>query len=107
MWYLLRYLFQAAYPTYPMLCKTTYNVFVQGSPWRWPLQGRRTHSIPKYFHGKKKPCVHLQTEVTIKSRLRTYLIPIEVSVFRLGCHVEGWLREILASHHLRELPSIP
>ncbi len=35
--YLIKYLFQATYPTDPMLRKTTYNVFVQGSPWRWLL----------------------------------------------------------------------
>jgi hypothetical protein len=34
------------------------------------------------------------------------LVPIPVSVLRVGCQVEGWLREILASHQLRELPSI-
>ncbi len=29
-----------------------------------------------------------------------------VSILRVGCRVEEWLREILASHQLRELPSI-
>ncbi len=46
-------------------------------------------------------------EATIKSRLRTYLFPIKVSVFRVGCHVEGWLRELLTSHRPRKLPSFP
>jgi hypothetical protein len=48
----------------------------------------------------------LQTESTIKAKLRTYLVPVAVSVFKVGCCVEGQLRELLASHHLRELPSI-
>jgi len=39
--------------------------------------------------------------------LKTYLFPIAVSILRVGCQVEGWLRELLASHHLRELPSFP
>jgi hypothetical protein len=38
-----------------------------------------------------------------KSKLRTYLVPIAVSI----CQVEGWPRELLASHSLRELPSFP
>jgi hypothetical protein len=45
-------------------------------------------------------------EATIKSKLWTYLIPFAVSVLRVGCRVEGGLREILASHQLRELPPI-
>ncbi len=45
--------------------------------------------------------------MTIKSKLRTYLVPITVSVFRVGCRVEGRLRELLASHYPRELPSLP
>ncbi len=39
--------------------------------------------------------------------LRTYLVPIAVSILRVGCQVEGRLRELLASHCLRELPSFP
>ncbi len=47
------------------------------------------------------------TEVTnSKSKLRTYLVPIGVSIIKVGCCVEGRMREILASHHLRELLSI-
>jgi hypothetical protein len=49
----------------------------------------------------------LQKEATIKSKLRTYLVPIAVSMFRVGCRVKRWLRELIASHHLRELPSFP
>jgi hypothetical protein len=41
-----------------------------------------------------------------KSMLRTYLVPIAVSIFKVGCCIEGPVREILASHCLRELPSI-
>jgi hypothetical protein len=105
--HLLRCLFRAAYPTDPMLSKTTCNVFLRGSPWRWPTRGRRTHSIPKHLCKKKKPSVCLWKEATIKSKLRTYLVPIAVSVFRVGCRVEGWLRELIASHRPRELPSFP
>ncbi len=43
----------------------------------------------------------------IKSKLGTYLIPIVVSIIKVGCHVGGRMREILASCHLRELLSIP
>jgi hypothetical protein len=104
--YMLQCLFQAACLTDPVLCKTTYNVFVQGSPWRWPLQGRRTHSIPKRLHGRK-PSMHLRMESTNNAILRTYLVPITVSVFRVGCHMEGRLRELLTSHRPRKLPSFP
>jgi hypothetical protein len=106
--YLLRFPFQAAYPTDLMLRKMTYQVFIHESPWWWLLQqGRRTHSTPKHLCGKKKPNMHLQMEATSKSKLRTYLIPIAVSIFKVGCCVEGLLREIFTSHHLRELLSIP
>jgi hypothetical protein len=105
--YLLRCLIQAAYPKDPILRRTTCNVFIRKSPWQWPIRGRRTHSIPKRLHGKKKPSVHLWMESTIKAKLRTYLDPIAVSVFKVGCRVEQRLRELLASHHLRELSSFP
>ncbi len=88
-----------------MLCKTTCNIFLQGSPWQWPTRGRRTHSIPKRLRKKKKPSVYLWKEATIKSKLQTYLVPIAVSVFRVSCRVEGRLRELITSHHPRELPS--
>jgi hypothetical protein len=42
-----------------------------------------------------------------KSKLRTYLVPIAVSIFKVGCHVKGWMRVILASYHLRELLFVP
>ncbi len=52
--------------------------------------------------------MHLQMEaINGKSMLRTYLVPIAISILRVGCQVEGWLREFLTSHHLRELPSFP
>jgi hypothetical protein len=41
-----------------------------------------------------------------KSKLRTYLVPIEVSIFKVGCCVEGRMSEILASPYLRGLLSI-
>ena len=105
--HLLQCLFQAACLMDPILHKTTCNIFVQGSPWRWLLQGRRTHSIPKRLLEKKKPSMCLMKEATINSRLWTCLFPIAVSVFRVGCPLEGWLTELIASHHLRELPSFP
>jgi hypothetical protein len=46
-------------------------------------------------------------EATNKSRLWTYIFPIAVSVFRVGCCVEGRLRELLTSHHPRKLLSFP
>ncbi len=104
--YLLLYLLQATYPTDLKLRKAMYNVFIRESPWRWPLRGRRTHSIPKRLCGKKKPSVCLQMEATTKSRHWTYLVPVAVSIFKVVYCVEGRLRELLASHHLRELPSI-
>jgi hypothetical protein len=105
--YLLQCLIQADYPKDPILCRTSYNIFVQGSPWQWPIRGRRTHSLPKRLRmRKKKPSMCLQMESTIKAKLRAYLVPVVVSVFKVGCCVEGQLRELLASHHLRELPSI-
>jgi hypothetical protein len=105
--YLLQFLLQDAYPTDPILCRATYNAFVRGSPWRWPLRGRTTHSVPKHLCGRKKPSLHLQTESTNNAILRTYLVTIAVSVFKAGCCVEGRLRELLTSHHLRKLPSFP
>ncbi len=105
--YLLQFLRQATYLTDPMLQKMTYHVFVCGSPWWWPLQGRRTHAIPKRLCGKKKPSVPFWMKMTnSKSKLRTYLVPIAVSIFKVGCRVEGWTREIFAARHLRKLPSI-
>jgi hypothetical protein len=56
---------------------------------------------------EEKPSVCLQTESTVKAKLRTYLVSVTVSAFKVGCHVEGRLRELLASHHPRELPSFP
>ncbi len=63
--------------------------------------------IPKRLHGRKKPSMHLQTESTNNAILRTYLVPITVSMFRVGCCMEGQLRELLTSHHPRKLPSFP
>ncbi len=83
-----------------------YCTFIRESPWQWPIRGRRTHAIPKRLRERKKPSVHLWTEVNDgKSMLRTYLVPIAVCILRVGSRVEGWLRELLASHRLRELPS--
>jgi hypothetical protein len=47
----------------------------------------RTHSIPKRLHKKKKLSMRLMKEETIKSRQWTYLFPIMVSMFRVGCRV--------------------
>jgi hypothetical protein len=89
-----------------MLRKMTYHVFICESPWQWLLQERRTHTIPKCLCKRKKLSMHLWMDATNgKSILRTYLVPIAVSILRVGCHVEGRLRNLLASHHLRELPS--
>jgi hypothetical protein len=41
-----------------------------------------------------------------KSKLWTYLFPIAASIFKVGCCIEGQVREILISRHLRELLSI-
>jgi hypothetical protein len=82
--YLLWCLLQAAYPTDHELRKATYIVFVRKSPWRWPLRGRKTHSILKRLHRKKKPSIHLQTKETNISRLWTYLVPVAVSVSKVG-----------------------
>jgi hypothetical protein len=92
MLYLLQFLFQAAYPTDPMLRKFTHHAFVQGRPWQWPLQGRRAQTTPKHLHKRKKPSVSFPTQGTnIKSKLRTYLVPNVVSIFKVGCCVEGWI----------------
>jgi hypothetical protein len=104
--YLLRCFVQAACLKDPILCRTTYNIFVHGSPWRWPSRGRRIHSNPKHLCRKKKLNMHFWMEGTNKARLRTHLVPVAVSVLKFGCCVEGRLRELLASHRLRELPSI-
>jgi hypothetical protein len=41
-----------------------------------------------------------------KLKLWTYLVPIAVLLFKVGCCIEGQVREILTSCCLRELPSI-
>jgi hypothetical protein len=106
--YLFQYLFWAAYSTDPMLQKMTSCILIHESPWQWLLLARRTHTIPKCLRERKKSSVRLWTEATNgKSMLMTYLVPIVVSILRVGCWVEEWLRELLASHHLRELPSFP
>jgi hypothetical protein len=47
-------------------------------------------------------------ESTNNAILRTYLVPITVSVFKTGCCVEGRLREfLLTSHRPRKLSSFP
>ncbi len=105
--YLLWYLLQATYPTDPELRKATYNIIIHESPWWWLLRGRRTHYTPKCLCKMKKPSVCLRKEGTVKAKLRIYLVPVAVFVFKVGCCVEGRLRELLASRHLRELPSFP
>jgi hypothetical protein len=51
--------------------------------------------------------VRFSTEVNNgKSRHWTYLVPIVVSIYKVGSHVEGRVREILAFLCLRELLSI-
>jgi hypothetical protein len=75
---------------------------------------RKTNlSIPKHLHGKKKPGVRFWTKVENngKGRLRTYLVPLAILLFKVGICVESslclrWLGEILASHCLKELPSV-
>jgi hypothetical protein len=111
--YLLKFLCQAAYPTDPRLWKTTYNVFIWGSSWRWPLRGRQIYSIPKHLHRKKKPSVRLWTEMENggKAKLRAYLILLVVSLFKVGCRIKSSfclcrLGKIMTSRCLRELPSI-
>ncbi len=57
--YLLQVLCQALYPTYPAICKMTYDVFLQGRSWRWPLRGRWPfHSVPKWLRKQKQPSVN-------------------------------------------------
>jgi hypothetical protein len=46
-----------------------------------------------------------------KTKLWAYLVPLAVSLFKVGCHIKSslhlcWLRKIMASCCLRELPSI-
>ncbi len=106
--YLLKFLCQATFLTHPRLQKMTYHIFVRGSSWHWLLRGRQSHSIPKRLCGKKKPSIHFWTKVESngKSKLWIYLFPVTVSIVKVGCRVEGQLRESLTSCRLRELPSI-
>jgi hypothetical protein len=39
-------------------------------------------------------------------KIMDLLVLIAVSVFKIGCQVEGQLRELLASHRMRELAPI-
>ncbi len=80
--YLLRVLCQALYPSDSALRKTTYDIFIQGRSWRWPLQGRRpVHFIPKRLNKQKKPSVRFRLgEYNKKTKRRTYFIPIAVTL---------------------------
>jgi hypothetical protein len=111
--YLLQVLCQALYPSDPVLRKTTYDVFLRGRSWRWPLRGRRSdHPIPKRLRKQKKPSVRLWlNEHNNKTKLWTYLVPIAVTLLKVGCCVKSclrcWrLRELFHFRHLRELPSV-
>jgi hypothetical protein len=111
--YLLQVLCRALYPSDPALQKTTYEVFARGRSWRWPLRGRQpVHSIPKRLCKKKKPSVRFWSrEHDNNTKLRTYLVPIAITLLKVGCCVESclccWrLRELFHSRCLRELPSV-
>ncbi len=78
------------------------NVIVRGSSWHWLLRGRQIHSIPKHLHRKKKPSMRFWMEVENdgKAKLWAYLIPLAVTLFKVGCHIESflhlcWLRKIM------------
>jgi hypothetical protein len=111
--YLLQVLCQALCPSDPALRKTTYDVFPRGRSWCWPLRGRRpVHSIPKCLRKQKKPSVRFWLrEHDNNMKLRTYLLPIAVTLLKVGCYVKSclqlWrLRELFHFRRLRELPSI-
>jgi hypothetical protein len=111
--YLLQVLCRALYPTDPILRKTTYDVFLRGRSWHWPLRGRRSdHPIPKCLCKQKKPSVRFWSkEHNDKMKLQTYLIPIAVNLLKVGCCVKSclrcwWLRELFNFCRLRELPSV-
>ncbi len=110
--YLLKCLFQAAYLTNPRLWKRTYDIFVQGSSWHLPLQGRQTHSIPKRLREKKKPSVQFWVDVNKGiSRLRTYLVPIAFLSTKLVVVLRvrwGWFLHLVnwgSSHPFPDQPS--
>jgi hypothetical protein len=111
--YLLQVLCQALYPTNLALRKTTYNIFLHGRSWRWPLRGRPpVRAVPKRLCKRKKPSVSsLSEEHKKKTKLRTYLVPIAVALLKVGCCVESrlrrWrLRDLFCFCLLRELPRI-
>jgi hypothetical protein len=73
-------------------------------------QVETNHSIPKCLHRKKKPSVRFLMEIENegKEKLWAYLIPIVVSLFKIGCHIESslrlcWLKKIMTLCCLREL----
>jgi hypothetical protein len=111
--YLLQVLSQALYPSDPALQKTTYDVFLRGKSWCWPLRGRQSdHPIPKRLRKQKKPSVRFwSNEHSNKTKLWTYLVPIAVTLLKVSCCIESclrrWrLRELFHFRRLRELPSI-
>jgi hypothetical protein len=111
--YLLQVLCRALYPSDPALRKTSYDVFLRGRSWRWPLWGRRSdHPIPKRLRKQKKPSVRFRSnEHNDKTKLRTYLVPIAITLLKVGCCVESclrrWrLRKLFHFLCLRELPSV-
>jgi hypothetical protein len=111
--YLLQVLCRALYPSDPALRKTTYDVFLRGISWCWPHRGRRSdHPIPKRLRKQKKPSVRFWlNEHNDKTKLWTYLVPIAVTLLKVGCCVKSclrrWrLRELFHFRCLRELPSV-
>jgi hypothetical protein len=95
----------------PKIRKTSYDILVQGSQWRWPPRGKRSRPVPKRLRRRKKPSVifRIQEERNRATSYRTYLFPLAVSLFKVGCRVEYYLRcwrlrEIQALNSVREPP---
>ena len=83
--------------------KDEYTLGIFGASSSWILRGTHRTVPRKKIKRDKKPKVRMKFEggKTTK-QLRTYLIPVAVATFQVGCRVEGFLRRL---GHLGQPPS--
>ncbi len=101
-------LLYCAIPANPTSRRYLMVAILRGTPWR--LRG--TKGAPHQSHRKcqkqyKKPISHCTTEtILVTTRLlQTYLVPTAITLFKVGCRVEGFLRRFSCTTP-RPLPAI-
>jgi len=90
--YFIHFLVNNLLPTDPVILKSTTRIFVTKPPWF--LWGTHHQTVPrKKIKRYKKPKVRLKSEGDSKlKRLRTYLFPLAVATFWVGCRIEEFIR---------------